>query len=89
MIQLRLFVRNQRECLLRCFAFALTVLLTIPLVAQTPPDLSRAGNEKVAEIMRTFGGRGVMADDSLPTAAEEAVNQFRMQDGFEDGTRGC
>ena len=67
----------------RHLMLAICALLATPLVAQTPPDLSRAGNEKVAEIMRTFGGRGVMADDSLPTAAEEAVHQFRMRDGFE------
>ena len=47
------------------------------------PDTSRAGNDKVAEIMRTFGGRGVMADDSDPTPATEAVKQFDVRDGFE------
>ena len=47
------------------------------------PDLSRAGNEKVAEIMRSFGGRGVMADDSEPTPPDEAVNQFQVLGGFE------
>lgn len=47
------------------------------------PDTSRAGNEQVAEIMRTYGGRGVMADDSQPTPAAEAVKQFRVRDGFE------
>jgi len=47
------------------------------------PDTSRAGNEQVAKIMRTYGGRGVLADDSDPTPADEAVKQFRMRDGFE------
>lgn len=45
-------------------------------------DLTRAGNEKVAEIMRTFPGRGVMADESDPTPASEAVRQFQVRDGF-------
>jgi putative heme-binding domain-containing protein len=45
-------------------------------------ELSRAGNEQVAEIMRTFGGRGVMADDSPPTPAAEAVRQFQVREGF-------
>ncbi len=42
-----------------------------------------AGNDKVAEIIRKFGGRGVMADDSQPTPGTEAVKQFKMRDGFE------
>ncbi len=54
----------------------------IGVLAQQP-DTSRAGNEKVAEIMRTFGGRGVMADQSDPTPATEAVKQFQVRDGFE------
>ena len=75
--------RSYQRSLKRCVLLTLGTLLTSPLIAQTPPDVSRAGNEKVAEIMRTFGGRGVMADDSLPTPAAEAVSQFRMLDGFE------
>ncbi|MEM1068357.1 MAG: PVC-type heme-binding CxxCH protein [Planctomycetota bacterium] len=47
------------------------------------PDLSRAGNDQVAEIMRTFGGRGVMADETPPTPAEQAVKEFRMRPGLE------
>ena len=47
------------------------------------PDTTRAGNDKVAEIMRTFGGRGVMADDSAPTLAADAVKNFRIRKGFE------
>ncbi|MCG8650032.1 MAG: L-sorbosone dehydrogenase, partial [Pirellulales bacterium] len=46
-------------------------------------DTSRAGNPKVAEIMKTFAGRGVMADDSEPTPAQQAVKQFQMRDGFD------
>jgi len=53
-----------------------------PTQAQEP-DTTRAGNEKVAEIMRTFGGRGVMADDSAPTPATEAVQQFDVRKGFQ------
>ena len=57
-------------------------LVIDPLQAQEP-DTTRAGNEKVAEIMRTFGGRGVMADDSEPTSADEAVELFEVREGFE------
>ncbi len=63
--------------------FLVGVLLATSFVAAQQPDASRAGNEQVAEIMRTFPGRGVMADDSLPTPATEAVKQFRMRDGFQ------
>lgn len=51
--------------------------------SQASPDLSKAGNEKVAEIMRTFGGRGVMSDGSQPTGAAEALNQFDVREGLE------
>jgi putative heme-binding domain-containing protein len=68
----------------------LGLILSIPLPcfsqessSQLEPDLSRAGNEKVAEIMRTFGGRGVMADATPPTPAEQAVQQFKLRPGFE------
>ena len=37
-------------------------LIRVSIYAQQP-DLSRAGNDKVAEIMRTFPGRGVMAEN--------------------------
>tara|TARA_R110002049_G_scaffold4601_6_gene32885 strand:+ start:83133 stop:86147 length:3015 start_codon:yes stop_codon:yes gene_type:complete len=58
-------------------------LLVGPVANSQQPDLSRAGNEKVAEIMRTFAGRGVMSDGSEPTPATEAIKQFRLRDGFE------
>ena len=48
----------------------------------TKLDLSRAGNDKVREIMKNYGGRGVMADASKPTDAAEAVGKFKMRDGF-------
>ncbi len=67
---------------MRIFTLLLIALSTAMIAAQQP-DLSRAGNEKVAEIMRTYGGRGVMADDSEPTPADAAVKQFQMHEGFE------
>ncbi len=70
-----------------CFLI-LTLLLVATATAQNPkskpkPDTSVAGNDKVAEIIRKFGGRGVMADGSKPTPAAVAVKQFKMRDGFE------
>ncbi len=62
--------------------FLLTALLATQAAAQQR-DTSRAGNAQVAEIIKTFPGRGVMADDSQPTPAEDAVKQFKVRDGFE------
>ncbi|MCA9214851.1 MAG: c-type cytochrome [Planctomycetales bacterium] len=45
-------------------------------------NTSFAGNEKVAEIIRSFQGRGVQSDGSTPTPADEAVKQFQMRSGF-------
>lgn len=51
--------------------------------AQKPgQDLSQAGNEQVAEVIATFAGRGVMADNTPPTPATEAVKRFVMREGF-------
>ncbi|GIW99263.1 MAG: L-sorbosone dehydrogenase [Pirellulaceae bacterium] len=47
------------------------------------PSLEVAGNEQVAEILRTFQPRGVMADGSQPTPPEEAVKTFHLKDGVE------
>ncbi len=48
--------------------------------AQPPPV---AGTPDVAEFMKNFEGRGVMSDGSQPTPADQCVNQFRMQSGFQ------
>lgn len=53
-------------------------------VAQDPDaDTSVAGNDQVAEIIKNYGGRGTLADDTPPTPAEEAVKQFKVREGFE------
>ncbi len=68
------------------FCLALALLHVSPLIVlaqQREPDLSRAGNEQVAEIMRTRPGRGVMSDGSDPTPAAVAVKQFKMRDGLQ------
>ncbi len=64
-------------------ALMLVSLFSLKGFAQEEPQVSRAGNDKVAEIMRNFGGRGVMADDSLPTPAIQAVKEFQVRDGLE------
>ncbi len=52
--------------------------------AQDPDaDTSVAGNDQVADIIKNYGGRGTLADDTPPTPAEEAVKQFKVREGFE------
>ncbi len=69
-------------CVLLCTGLAAFSLSSDAATGQEP-DFSRAGNEKVAEIMRSFAGRGVMSDGSQPTPAEEAVGKFKVREGFE------
>lgn len=68
-------------------------LLALPLVlgaaAPTPPskanpdaDVSVAANPQVEEIIRTFGGRGQLKDDSAPTPAAEALKKFTVRKGY-------
>ncbi|MGB7344000.1 MAG: PVC-type heme-binding CxxCH protein [Pirellulaceae bacterium] len=67
---------------LLCLATCATCLADASAQDMTKLDLSRAGNEKVAEIMKTYGGRGVMADESDPTSPKQAVSEFMMRDGM-------
>ncbi|QDU40050.1 Cytochrome c [Maioricimonas rarisocia] len=55
---------------------------------ESPSDRDRykkglAGNEQVEEIIRNFAGRGEVGDDSEPTPAPQAVEQFEVADGLE------
>jgi putative heme-binding domain-containing protein len=38
-----------------------------------------AGNEQVQKIIETFAGRGILADDTPPTPAQEAVKRFQLR----------
>jgi hypothetical protein len=40
---------------------------------------SVAGTEQVEKVMETFAGRGTLADDTPPTAPEEAVKRFEVR----------
>ncbi len=53
--------------------------LLAPETCAQVPDPDVAGNAQVAEFMKKFPPRGVMSDGSVPTPADEAVKQFRMQ----------
>jgi putative membrane-bound dehydrogenase-like protein len=45
-------------------------------------DTSRAASPQAAEVIRTFEGRGVMADGTKPTPPAEALRRFRTRDGI-------
>lgn len=69
-------------------AFCLpTLLVFLPLssLAQETDEnaiKNRAGNAQVAEVMRSFQGRGVQSDGSSPTPPKEALQSFRMKPGY-------
>ncbi len=46
-------------------------------------NMDIAGNEKVAEIIKTFAGKGEIGDFSEPTAPDEAVKLFQVHGDFE------
>lgn len=46
-------------------------------------DSEVAGNEKVADIIKNYEGRGTLSDGSDPTPPEEALKGFRIREGFE------
>jgi putative heme-binding domain-containing protein len=50
--------------------------------APPPPSAPPAGNDEVRKIMETYGGRGVLRDNTPPTAPKDALKTFKMQDGF-------
>lgn len=82
-----LLVRSGVRLVLLLASLSLGILLSTATVAQesapaSEADTSRAGNAEVAEIMRTRPGRGVMRDDSQPTAVDAAVAQFDVFDGL-------
>jgi hypothetical protein len=50
-----------------------------PTFAQNVKPDDVAGNEAVKKIMETRPGRGVMRDDTPPTAPQEAVKLFKTR----------
>ena len=62
--------------------------LSSGLAEETPPPSrdrykpNLAGNEEVERIIRSFDGRGEVGDESQPTPASEAVEQFRLAEGL-------
>lgn len=63
----------------------LAVLSSGMLPAQEKKDEAAgiAGSDQAAEVIKTFGGRGALADGSTPTPAAEAMGKFTVREGFE------
>jgi len=60
------------------------LFLLASLVTECPAQgAGEAGSDQAAEVIKTFAGRGALADGSSPTPAEEAIRGFRMREGFE------
>jgi putative heme-binding domain-containing protein len=55
------------------------IVLGLGVVTNQAATTDPAGNEQVKKIMETRPGRGVMADDTPPTPAKQAVTQFKMR----------
>jgi putative heme-binding domain-containing protein len=77
-----MFRRSPFVALSLCGSAALLFCCSFSLLAQEKKDVSRAGSDQVKKIMETYGGRGVMRDDTPPSAPQEAVKKFKMRDGF-------
>ena len=60
----------------------LLFLLPVGVIVASPSVSDRAGNEKVREIMETYKGRGMIADDTPPTAAAESVARMAVRSGI-------
>lgn len=56
--------------------------LTAASCATAPREPEIAGSEQAAEVIRTFEGRGALADGSTPTPAAEALTRFRLREGM-------
>ncbi len=65
------------------YATILAALALLPLHAEEkggPTEV--AGSDQALEVIRSFPGRGALADGSQPTDAREAAKGFKVRDGF-------
>src|SRR5688500_3744515 len=61
---------------------AALLLCSSAVLSAPPQDSSRAGSDQVKKIMETYGGRGVLRDDTPPSSPQEAVKKFKVRDGL-------
>jgi putative heme-binding domain-containing protein len=59
----------------------LLILLSVRVNAVPPKVSELAGNDKVREIMETYKGRGMIADDTPPTDAAQTVGRMEVRSG--------
>ncbi|WP_236978945.1 DUF7133 domain-containing protein [Membranihabitans maritimus] len=60
-----------------CLFITMIIILSCSNNSENKKDIGRlAANEKVAEYLRAFEGRGALTDDSKPTDPEESVKKF-------------
>lgn len=69
-----------RRALLPAAAAATWLIAASCATAPRAPEI--AGSDQAAEVIRTFEGRGVLADGSTPTPAAEALTRFQLRDGM-------
>ncbi|MCO8120429.1 c-type cytochrome [Stieleria sp. TO1_6] len=69
------------SALLRRFVFLAVVLILLPdAFSQDAVPETPAGNEKVAEIFRTFSALGAQKDDSEPTPPDQTIARFQTRE---------
>lgn len=74
------------SCRQRVLAILAVPIMLVGLRAESPPPPDtdpRAANARVKNILETFPGRGVLADDTQPTPPTDTLKNFEMLDGFE------
>lgn len=53
--------------------------LAVSAVAAEPPPAAVSGSDQVQKVIENFAGRGVLADDTPPTAPQEALKRFQVR----------
>lgn len=59
-----------------------TLLFFLPSDVAAQNDTPQAGNDDVRRVIETFGGRGMLRDDTPPSSPQEALKKFAMRDGL-------
>jgi putative heme-binding domain-containing protein len=63
--------------------FLSVLLLSLLSSSGRTQETGVAGSDQAAEVIKTFAGRGTLADGSTPTSAEVAMEGFLLREGFE------
>lgn len=63
--------------------FLSVLLLSLLSSSGRTQETGVAGSDQAAEVIKTFAGRGTLADGSTPTSAAVAVEGFLLREGFE------